>query len=211
MDGHLSSCLEVRGRDSLRDAEEEGSHGEHHDERRNTHLLQGLGRGTADCFLSRLAVDRGRLGRANAVLRAARLSCDCARPAGSWPLQPDVGRQRDGHLFGRSRSAIRKARPQKRHHGGAFHGWRRGGSLSGPSRHQARRQSGVDERRAAADAEDGEEPRRLAGVGVRRHTGRSRQQSSGVLQGNYTSVLRIQPRRAQRFPRASGSIGGCRG
>ena len=44
-------------------------HGNDHDERRNTDLLQGLGHGTADRFLSRLAADSGRLGRADAVLR----------------------------------------------------------------------------------------------------------------------------------------------
>src|SRR5258706_10638013 len=87
-------------------ATKERTYGDYYHEGRNTDLLQGLGHGTTDRFLSRLAADRGRLGRPDAVLRAAWLSRDRARPAGSWPLQPDVGGQRDGHLLGRSRGAI---------------------------------------------------------------------------------------------------------
>ena len=51
---------------------------------------------------------------------------------------------------------------KERHHGRAFHRRRRGRALSRPPRHQACRQGGADQRRAAANAEDGEKPRRPA-------------------------------------------------
>ena len=50
-------------------------------------LLQGLGQGTADRVFARLAAERGRLGRPDAVLRAAWLSRHRARPARPWPLR----------------------------------------------------------------------------------------------------------------------------
>src|ERR1700690_1698081 len=45
-----------------------------YNERWNGNLLQGLGQRTANCVLARLAPQRGRLGRANAVLWPAWLS-----------------------------------------------------------------------------------------------------------------------------------------
>ena len=173
-------------------------------------LLQGLGNGSADRFLARLAAERGRLGRADAVLRAAWLSRDRARPARSWALEPDVGRQRYGHLRGRSGGAIRSARSEERDHGGAFHRRWRGRTLSGSPRHQARRQGGADQRRAAADAEDGKESSGRAPLGLRRSprgssrpTGRS---STRTSRCRFTATTA----RARRFRRASASTGGCR-
>src|SRR6267143_6784656 len=50
------------------------THDDNYDQRWHTDLLQGLGNWPANRFFTRLAADRGRLGRADAVLRAARLS-----------------------------------------------------------------------------------------------------------------------------------------
>jgi len=51
------------------------------------------GTGRPIVFSHGLAADRGRLGRANALLWPAWISRHCARPAGAWALHPDVGRQ----------------------------------------------------------------------------------------------------------------------
>src|SRR5580700_10478842 len=91
------------------DKGEKYPHGNYHNEGRNTDLLQGLGDRAADRVFSRLAADRGRLGRANAVLRTAWLSRNRARPARPWPLEPDLGWQRYGYLRRRSRGAIQSA------------------------------------------------------------------------------------------------------
>src|SRR6202158_902288 len=57
-------------------------------ERWHDDLLQGLGIRSAHSFLTWLATNCGRLGRTDAVLRAARLSRHCARPARTWALRP---------------------------------------------------------------------------------------------------------------------------
>ena len=51
----------------------------------------------------------------------------------------------------------------------------------------------------------------LAHLGLRRPASRTCGESAAVLQGHHAPVLRLQPARAQRFLKASGSIGGSRG
>ena len=153
---------------------------------------------------------RGRLGRADAVLRAAGLSRDRARPARTWALEPDVGRQRYGHVRGRSGGAIRSARSEGRDHGGAFHRRRRSRTLSGPPRQQTRRQGRADQRRAAADVEDGKESSGRAHRGLRR-TPRGSWRPTG-RSSTRTSRCRstVTTGRARRFRKAFASTGGCR-
>ena len=95
-------------------------------------------------------------------------------------------------------------------HGGTFHRRRRSRALPGPPRHQASRQGGADQRHPAAHAEDGKEsdsarPSRSSTAFGRhwRPTGRS---------STWTSRCRFTDTtvRARRFPKASGSTGGCR-
>src|SRR5208337_3572012 len=64
-------------------------HAYHHHGRWHDDLLQGLGLRSAHRLLAWLATQRRRLGRADAVLRAARLSRHRARPARSWALRSD--------------------------------------------------------------------------------------------------------------------------
>src|SRR5260370_12520556 len=101
----------------IRNATRSLSYGNDNGEGWNPDLLQGLGRRTADCFFPRLAAERGRLGRADALLWAAWLSRDRSRSARPPPVQPDLGRQPAGHVTGRYRGAIWNARPQQYHHG----------------------------------------------------------------------------------------------
>src|SRR5690349_5685071 len=70
---------------------------------KNRDLLQGLGRWPARRLPPRLAAERGRLGRADDVLPAARLPRHRARPSRARPLQSDAGRPRDGYLRRRRR------------------------------------------------------------------------------------------------------------
>ena len=56
------------------------------------------GNRAACCFQSRLAPQRGRLGRPDVLSRLARLPLHRPRPARTRTLQPALERQRHGHL-----------------------------------------------------------------------------------------------------------------
>ena len=156
----VSAELAFRNKEYAHD-DNDGSRGARSDQvfvrgggRRHADLLQGLGQRTADRLQPRLAADRRRLGRPDGVPRVARLSLHRARPPRPRPIEPAVGRQRDGHLRRRSGGAGRSARSAGRHARRTFDGRRRSRALHRPARHQARRQGGADRRGAAADAED---------------------------------------------------------
>src|SRR5271155_4435812 len=77
----------------------DGNEYDHH-ERRNENLLQRLGIWTNRRVLAWMATECGRVGRADAVSRAKRLSRHCPRPPRPRPFQPAVEWQRDGYLRG---------------------------------------------------------------------------------------------------------------
>ncbi len=93
---------------------EEATDALHHRRRRRTDLLQGLGlRRYAGAAQPRLAAQRGRLGRGGAVPRRARAPGGRPRPPRPRPVDPELARQRDGHLCRRPRHPDRDPRPAR--------------------------------------------------------------------------------------------------
>ena len=176
-------------------------HEHDHDEGRRANLLQGLGPRAAHRVQSRLATQRGGLGRPDDLLRVARFSMHRARPPRPRAIDPDVGRQRDGHLCRRSGHPHREARPEECDSRGSLDGRRRGRPVHRPSRRRPRegprRQGGPRGRRAPDHGQDGRQSRRAAARRLRRLSRDAAGRSGAVLQGHPRgSVLRLQsPRR----------------
>ena len=148
-----------------------------------------------DRLQSRLAAHRRRLGRADGLLRLARLPLHRSRSARPRPLEPAVGRQRDGHLRRRPGGADQPARSQAGDSRRPLDRRWRGGPLPRPPRHGAGRHGRTHRRRAAADGQDPGQPGRAAHRRLRRHPRRGDRGSLAVLQGPHHAVLRRRPRR----------------
>ena len=71
---------------------------------------------------------------------------------------------------------------------------------------KAGRHGRADQRRAAADAEDGQESCGRADRGLRRPASPICEKSAAVLQGHHPSVLRLQPAGRQDFGRHPGEV-----
>ena len=173
---------------------EEACDGHRHHERRCGDLLQGLGQRPSRRPEPRLAAERGQLGGADAVPRRRRLPLRRARPARPRALDPDLGRQRDGHLRRRPRGRDRRARPARRHARRLLHRRRRGRALHRPPRHRPGRAACAGLRRAAVHAPDGRQPGRRADRGVRRHPrGLAGRPLAALPRPGRRPVLRPQP------------------
>ena len=180
----------------------------HHDEGRHRDLLQGLGHGPAGGLQPRLAAERRRLGRADALPRpratapspttAAAMAGRASRgTATTWTLMPTTSPQlietldlKDAVLVGHSTGGGEVTRYIGRH------GTKRVAKAV------------LRRRRPAADAEDRRQSGRPADRGVRRHPRRGCQRPLAVLQGPDDAVLRLQPAGREdlaRRPRLSGS------
>src|SRR6516165_1600530 len=106
-----------------------------------------------------MAAEFRRLGRANAVLFAARLSRHRVRPAGARTLGSDLGRQRHGPLRRRSGGNDGEAGPKRRNSRWALDRWGGGGALHWPTRNETGGQSGVDWGSASSHGEERQKPR----------------------------------------------------
>ena len=123
-------------------------------------LLQGLGgRRLAGRAQPRLAAELRRLGGRRPVPRRARPPRDRPRPPRPRPLQPDLARQRDGHLRRRPGLPDRRPRPDRPDPGRPLHRRRRDRPLRRPARQRPGRPAGAGLRRAAAHAADRRQPR----------------------------------------------------
>jgi fumarate hydratase class II len=137
-----------------------------HDQRRNEHLLQGLGHRTAGGLQPRLAALRGRLGRPDVLSGLARLSLHRTRPPRPRPLEPALQRQRHEHLRRRPRGARPGPGPEQRDPRRPLHRRRRSRPLHQPSRHETGGEGSAHCRRTAAHAPDARQSRRHADRGV---------------------------------------------
>ena len=181
------------------------------DRRRHGDLLQGLGQRSADHVPPRMAAQLRRLGRADDVLRPARVPRRGPRPTRPRSVDPDVGRARHGHLRGRCRRRGRPSRPARCDPRRALDRRRRGHPLRRPPRRRPGRQGRAHRRGRAVDAPDRGEPRRHAPRGVRRLPGRDRLQPGPVLPRRRVGPFYGFNRPGAEVSKGSSGTGGVKG
>ena len=187
---------------------------DHHHQGRHARSSTRTGApGPAHRLPSRLAAERRRLGRPDAVLPAQGLSRHRARPARPWPFDADGDRQRDGHLRRRRRRArrarwtCRNADPRR-----PLDRRRRGRALCRAARQGPRRQGGADRRGAADHGED--RTSNPGGLPIEVFDGfraAARRQPRAVLpRCRRAARSTASTARARRSRRASSTTGGAR-
>src|SRR5205823_5133485 len=95
---------------------------------------------------------------------------------------------------------------QWRYHDRALDGWRRSHALSGPARHGARRQGGLDVSDTALDAQDTGKSRRPSDRSFRWHTRRGCGRSVSILSRTQPAVLRREPVRLEGVAGRQGGV-----